>query len=161
MVLGGSVVVSYGLLFLRYPLELEYLLPTVPFLLLALGLLARLRALVVLCALTLLYGAVSLNVARPDRPLHATSVEIGAWVEPGYLVADVRHRLRVRSCRTIRCWHVQSQDGAFAHRAATSGTLRSDGPPERPMRRRRPIFGLNTTPCSHPILPAASSATAR
>ena len=111
--LGGGVVAGYGLLFLRYPLEMEYLLPTVPFLVLALGVLASRRALLVLGGLTLLYAAVSLNVARPDRPLHATRVDLGLWLEPGYLATDVAQRLRVRECRTIRCWHERSQDGAF------------------------------------------------
>ncbi|MDX1531229.1 MAG: hypothetical protein R3362_06860, partial [Rhodothermales bacterium] len=102
--LCGAVVVLYEALYLRYPLEQEYLIPTIPFVLLALGVLASRRGLVGLGVLVLAYNAVSLNVARPDRPLHATGAEVGLWVEPGYLVADVRERLRVRDCRTIACW---------------------------------------------------------
>jgi hypothetical protein len=71
------------------------------------------RALRTLCGLTLLYAAVSLDVVRPDRPLRATRVDVGLWLEPGYLVTDVAQRLRVERCRTIRCWHRRSQDGAF------------------------------------------------
>ena len=108
-----TVVLLYGVFFLRYPLEQEYLLPVVPFMLLGLGVLAGRRWLVALFVLVLAYNAVSINLARPDRPNLATRAEIGVWVEPGYLVTDIAQRLRVYDCRSMPCWLERSDRGFF------------------------------------------------
>lgn len=106
-------VVAYEALYLRYPLEPEYLLPVVPFVLIGTGLLAGRRWLVALCVFVALYNVVSLNVARPDRPNHARSAEVGLWIEPGHLVTDTAQRLRVRACRSFECWTERSANGTF------------------------------------------------
>ena len=111
--LAAAVVLGYEVLFLRYPLEPEYLLPIVPFVLIALGLTVERRWLVAFCVLVLSYGVVSINVARPDRPNQAQEVEVGLWLEPGYLVTDVAERLVVRGCRTHECWLDRSANGTF------------------------------------------------
>ncbi len=103
-VLCLAVVGAYEALYVRYPLEQEYLIPIIPFVLVGLGLSVGRRGLVALFALVLAYNAVSVNLARPDRPNWAQSVEVGVWVEPGYLVADIRQRLRMRGCLTAACW---------------------------------------------------------
>ncbi len=111
--LVAAGVVAYEALYLRYPLEPEYLLPVVPFVLIGAGLLVGRRWLVALCVLVGLYNVVSINVARPDRPNHAISVEVGLWVEPGHLVTDTAQRLRVRTCRSFDCWTERSANGMF------------------------------------------------
>lgn len=101
-----GVFVAYEALFLRFPLDVGYLLPTVPFVLLALGVLfaERRRALLAFVLVLALYNVVSLNVARPDQPFQATGAAVGLWVEPGALIADTRVRLLTRDCTTVRCW---------------------------------------------------------
>lgn len=111
--LAIAVVVAYQALYLRYPLEQEYLLPTIPFVLIGAGLITTRRWLVGLLGLVLLYNVVSINLARPDRPNLASSVETGVWIEPGYLLTDAAQRLRVRGCRTEACWMERSDRGFF------------------------------------------------
>jgi hypothetical protein len=111
--LAAAGVLVYEALYLRYPLEPEYLLPVVPFVLVAAGALVGRRWLIALFATVLLYNAVSLNVAQPDRPNHAQSVEVGLWIEPGHLATDVERRLVVRPCRTATCWTERSANGRF------------------------------------------------
>ncbi len=116
--LTAAGILLYEALFLRYPLEPEYLLPLVPFVLIGLGVLVGRRWLVALFVMVLLYNVVSLNLARPDRPNHAQSVELGVWAEPGHLVTDVRQRLRVRGCRSFACWTERSAGGTFRDAAS-------------------------------------------
>jgi len=111
--LAAAGIGVYEALYLRYPLEPEYLLPLVPFVLIGAGLLVGRRWLVALFVAVLLYNVVSINLARPDRPNHAQSVEFGVWVESGHLVTDVRQRLRVRECRSFACWTERSANGTF------------------------------------------------
>lgn len=104
--LCAFVVVAYEALFLRFPLDVGYLLPIVPFVLIALGLvLARhrpwLTAFVVLLGL---YNVVTINVARPDRPFEASGASFGLWVEPGPLIEHTRLRLLTRDCEDSACW---------------------------------------------------------
>jgi hypothetical protein len=111
--LAAAGVLVYEALYLRYPLEPEYLLPLVPFVLLGVATLVGRRWLVALFGTVLLYNAVSLNLARPDRPNHAQSVEVGLWLEPGHLATDVAQRLQVRECRSFACWTERSANGTF------------------------------------------------
>ncbi len=99
-----SVIGLYELFYLRYPLEQEYILPVIPFVLIGLGLSVGRRGLVLFCALVLAYNLVSVNLARPDRPNMARSVDYGLWAEPGYLADDTRQRLLVLECATATCW---------------------------------------------------------
>lgn len=101
-----GVFVAYELLFLRFPLDVGYLLPVVPFVLLALGTLfvKRRSALVAFVVVLGLYNVVSLNVARPDQPFHATGATTGLWLEPGPLVESTRVRWITRDCISARCW---------------------------------------------------------
>lgn len=100
------VIAGIELLYLTFPLEREYLLPALPFGVLVVGVVLehRPRWLAVLLGTVVLFNAVSVNVARPDEPNRATGSEIGLWMEPGYLVEDLRTRWRVRGCETVACW---------------------------------------------------------
>ena len=104
--LVAAVVVLYHALYLRYPLDRTYLLPTVPFVLLGAGvvLAERPRVLAALLGVVVLYNAVSLDLARPDRPFAATGAAVGLWVAPGYLADQVRIRIATRGCETVACW---------------------------------------------------------
>lgn len=110
---AAAGVAVYQVLYLRYPLEQEYLLPLLPFVIIGLGLLVERRWLVALLVLVLAYNIVSINLVRPDRPNHATSFETGVWAEPGYLATDIAQRLRVRECRSFECWTERSANGTF------------------------------------------------
>lgn len=81
-------------LFLAFPIEPAYLLPTLPFALLLLGRLrpGRGAAALVLAAFALA-AVVRIDVARPDVPHRARAAEYGLWLDRGLVVADVRHRL--------------------------------------------------------------------
>lgn len=100
------VVLAYEALFLRFPLDVSYLLPIVPFILIALGvLLAEHRQwLVVFVAVLALYNVLSINVAQPDRPFAASDASFGLWLEPGPLVENTRIRLLTRDCEDVACW---------------------------------------------------------
>lgn len=113
LLLVAAVVLVYEGLFLRYPLETAYLLPVLPFVLIGLGLTVERRWLVGLFVLVVTYNVVSVNLARPNLPNRATSVEVGVWIEPGPLATDVARRLRVEGCRDEACWLERSDDGYF------------------------------------------------
>ena len=102
----AAVVGAYEALFLKYPIELAYLLPVVPAVLILLGiaLAERPGALAALAAALMLYAAVNFNVARPDNPERATGGTVGLWVEPGLVVQDARERAALRHCDTFSCW---------------------------------------------------------
>ena len=104
--LCAFVVVAYEALFLRFPLDVGYLLPVVPFVLVALGVLLvdHQRWLTGFVVLLGLYGVVTINVARPDRPFAASDATFGLWIERGPLVEDTRLRLLTRDCIEASCW---------------------------------------------------------
>jgi hypothetical protein len=103
--LALAAVAACEALFLAFPLEAEYLIPAVPFVLVLLGLALGRRpvALAVVLALVVLHNGVALTLARPDRAFNARGAAVGLWVEPGTLVADARTRLRLRHCTTAAC----------------------------------------------------------
>ncbi|HEX8385968.1 MAG TPA: hypothetical protein VF576_07275, partial [Rubricoccaceae bacterium] len=106
LVLAVAVVGVYEALYLRYPLDRTYLLPTVPFVLLAVGVVLadRPRTLAAVAGLVALYNVASLDLARPDRPFAATGAQTGVWIGPGYLTERTRVRLATRGCETVACW---------------------------------------------------------
>jgi hypothetical protein len=104
---GLCLVVLLGLqaMFMRYPIEVEYLLPGLPFWLILIGLgRPGWRWLVVLLALIFSYNLVSLNLARPDAPGQASRATLGVWVEPGYLVEEAAARVALFGCASHACY---------------------------------------------------------
>jgi hypothetical protein len=98
-----SVVLRVGLigfvasqvLFLRFPWKLAHLIPSLLCLVLVLaasGVLSR-RGVAVLVAAQLVLGAVTLNLAQPDRPNEATGGRIALGVIEGVWIRDLRCRL--------------------------------------------------------------------
>lgn len=97
IVLSASIAIVFEALFLKIPVQRAYLLPMLPFALIVLGIALRDHS-PLLLAMTILvfsHNCVSLNLARPDIPDHATRAIVGPFIEPGYLLQDVAARLDV------------------------------------------------------------------
>ena len=104
LALSLAVVLVVELLYLRFPLEPAYLLPALPFALMALAIAweARRAWLVAFGALLVSTGAVLVLLAKPDVPDEARSAQVGLWLEPGIVVDDVRLRRRLAGAETTR-----------------------------------------------------------
>ena len=100
------VIVSHQVLFLRYPIEMEYLLPTLPFwlILLGIGLAEKRRLLVLLLLLVLISNFIDLNIARPDTPSAASGAAYGLWLEKGYTLDDLHWRALLNGCEDSECY---------------------------------------------------------
>jgi len=90
-----AVVLFVELMFLRIPIEMEYLLPLLPFMLILLGMLFPKNTwqLWLLFALVLLSNFLWINPARSITPNQTSEVIYGLWIEPGYLLQDIASRL--------------------------------------------------------------------
>ena len=102
------------LLFLKFPVEISYLIPAVFFFLLLAGatFLQQSRGV----CLVLLASIVTLNVvtpvfAAPDRPGLATSGHLHLAVAPGTLTDDIHFRRMVMGCKYVACWVEHSKLG--------------------------------------------------
>jgi len=102
----AGVVAAYEALFLKYPIEIAYLLPTLPAVLILLGIGLAHRPVVIgaFGVLLLSYAALNHNIARPDQHDRATGGAVGLWVEPGYVLQDARKRQALRGCDSYDCW---------------------------------------------------------
>ncbi len=100
------VIVSHQILFLRYPIELEYLLPTLPFwlILLGIGLSGRKQMLVILLVCVLFSNFVDINIAQPDTPSAASDATFGVWLEKGYTLEDLHWRTQLTGCEDSDCY---------------------------------------------------------
>ena len=93
-------------LFFRYPIEVEYLLPTLPFWLILAGLaLPERRQVILLAVLIFSYNFVNLNLAKPDAPGQASRATLGIWLEPGYLLQESTTRLILLGCDSRSCYN--------------------------------------------------------
>lgn len=90
-----TVIAVYEVLFLLAPIELEYLLPLLPFALVLIGKIVHQRPsyLLVLFALVLLTNFLWINPARSTSPNQTSEVVYGLWIEKGYLLQDITTRL--------------------------------------------------------------------
>jgi len=93
------IIIGYELLFLRAPLENEYLLPLLPFILILLGIsMARYRWVIFLWLfLQSSYNFVSIRLLSPDTVGEATGTTVGTFLEWGYLIADIGNRMSLVS----------------------------------------------------------------
>lgn len=89
------------LAFFGAPAEIPYLLPILPFVLIATGILLQRqeRLLWVFLVLLAIYNILNINIARPNIKHAASSATYGLWIEPGYLVQDIKDRLKLNSDR--------------------------------------------------------------
>jgi hypothetical protein len=100
------VLLGYEVLFFRYPIAPEYLLSTLPFWLFILMILMKdfKKLMGLFLILIILSNFLSINIARPDQPSHATSAEFGVWVEKGYLLQSIETRNLVKECNSKDCF---------------------------------------------------------
>ena len=90
-----TIIIGVEVMFYRIPIEMEYLLPLLPFMLILLGKVfpQQPKLLLVLFFLVLLSNFLWINPARSITPNQTSSVVYGLWLEPGYLLQDVATRL--------------------------------------------------------------------
>lgn len=92
-------------LFFRYPIEVQYLLPTLPFWLILIGLgMPRRLHLALLIVLVFSFNLVNLNLAQPDVPGQASQARLGLWLEAGYLVKETQTRIALLGCDSRVCY---------------------------------------------------------
>lgn len=108
-----AILLANALLFLRYPIEISYLIPAAFFALLVVG--TRLTSKPV--TVTLLVAILSLNVvtpqfARPNIPGHATGASFHPSLEPGILLEDIRLRRTLSQCEDYRCYFLVIHPGS-------------------------------------------------
>jgi hypothetical protein len=89
------IIIGTELLYLRAPLEMAYLLPILPFVLILLALSSRnhRRFLVALLISTFSYNFVNFNFVHVDNPHNAQEWWLGFWLEWGPLIKDLASRL--------------------------------------------------------------------
>jgi hypothetical protein len=109
-----GLVIANALLFLKFPIEISYLIPAAYFLLLLLGtnLLASSRAV----AIAFLLAVVSLDVvtpqlAQPAAPGHATGARLHPGLATGALIQDLRLRSALRGCSDYTCYYLHFHPG--------------------------------------------------
>jgi hypothetical protein len=105
VVLSVLVVLGIELLFFRYPIEVEYLLPILPFCLILVGIgLPSKRLLISFCILVVLYGFINFNIAQPNQPGQASRATTGLWLEPGYILQEMKLRIALIGCDSHACY---------------------------------------------------------
>lgn len=89
------VIIASEVLFLRVPIEMEYLLPMLPFALILLGrgFSRQPKFLLILLVLVFLSNFLWINPARSTSPNQTSAVVYGLWLEKGYLLQDITTRL--------------------------------------------------------------------
>lgn len=97
--LALAVILGVEMMFLRVPIEMEYLLPLLPFVLMLVGkvLPDKPGLLWLLLFFTLLANFIWINPARSITPNQTSQVIFGLWLEPGYLLQDITARLTLLS----------------------------------------------------------------
>lgn len=105
------VVVVYEIMFFFVPLDPAYLLVSVPFALVSVGVLLfnRKRMLLVFVSLVFISNFIVVNFARPDVENFASGASYGLWLEPGYLVEATRERMKVMGCADLTCYETIMQ----------------------------------------------------
>jgi hypothetical protein len=93
-IFSAVMLLAYEAFYFYIPTEPAYLLPTIPFMIILLGvILANKRwALAGIICLLLLSNFVVINFAHPNVINKATEAEYGVWIEPGHMVDDIEAR---------------------------------------------------------------------
>jgi len=108
-----GIIIANALLFLRYPIEISYLIPAAFFLLLLVGRKLDQRSWAVATLLAILsLNFVTPQFAQPNIPGHATGASFHPSIEPGILIEDIRLRLTVRQCEDYRCYYLVFHPGS-------------------------------------------------
>jgi len=105
------IVIAYEIMFFFVPLDPSYLLVSLPFALVIVGifLFNREKMLLAFLSLMLLSNFIVVNFARPDVENFATGASYGLWLEPGYLIEASRERMKVMDCADLTCYETIMQ----------------------------------------------------
>jgi len=92
-----AVILATEVLFLQAPIEMEYLLPLLPFALILLGkgYAYRPQYLLILLVLVFIANFIWINPAHSTTPNQTSGVIYGLWIEKGYLLQDITTRLAI------------------------------------------------------------------
>jgi len=92
--------------FFLYPIEIEYLLPILPFTAIVLAFMYKEKrtVLILLSILMLLNGLYIIQLARPDVANQASSAKLDISITEGYLLSDISHRILLRDCDSRECY---------------------------------------------------------
>lgn len=94
-VISLVMVILSELFYLRFPYEIEYLLPLMPFIAVLFSFASfSKRQIMVLAFAIASYAGVSFNIAKPDSPDKVSKARVGLYVEKGYLVSDIMSRMK-------------------------------------------------------------------
>jgi hypothetical protein len=98
-------IVGYELLYLKYPLDKAYLIPALPFAMLAVCHFIADRKVFrwALLGATILNGLVAVSFAKPDVKGAASQARFGIWLDAGELATDINLRWSTRHCATYGC----------------------------------------------------------
>lgn len=104
--MSSLTIIGYQILFLNFPIAMEYLLTTLPFWLFLLGIgLQHHRGLIrTFLILLLMTNFLNINIAKPDNPNQATGASYGIWIEEGYMIEEIRARIELIDCKTKDCF---------------------------------------------------------
>ncbi len=111
-IISAAVILGMQAFYLRLPTEPAYLIPTIPFVCILVGMSFANKPWVirVMLALVILSNFVSVNIARPDQVNQATGARYGLWLEPGHLVRDVQKRLEYMECGYQPCSYLETSE---------------------------------------------------
>lgn len=108
-----GVILANAALFLRYPIEISYLIPVAFFVLLLVGVRLTCKPLTIAVLLAVLsLNFVTPQFARPNIPGHATAASFKPSLEPGILLEDIRLRRTVSQCEDYRCYYLVIHPGS-------------------------------------------------
>jgi hypothetical protein len=108
-----AIILANFLLFLRYPIEISYLIPAAFFVLLLLGTKLQSKPLAIAFLLaTLSLNLITPQLAQPNIPGRATSAALHPSLQPGVLIEDIRLRLALRNCEDYRCYYLHFHPGS-------------------------------------------------
>lgn len=99
-------------LFAKYPVEVGYLIPLLPFFFLIYFRLLNdvptktAYALVVLLALN---NFINISFAKPNTADHSTDAAFGVFIDKGLLLEDIEDRIRYMHCDSLKCWESERE----------------------------------------------------
>lgn len=113
--IGLLVIAGYQLLFLRYPIEYEYLMPAYPFMLLLMAAATvKLRWLewsFGICIL--LMNIIVFMPLKPDQEGDSKGAAFNPRIVPGILVENTKKKWKLKDCEDIVCWNEKMKDKPY------------------------------------------------
>ncbi len=98
------IIISYLVLFFKYPLAIDYLLPILPFSLIVMGFVFDNKVHILILMSLILYNFFNVNIARPNVKNYATSAKYGLFIEKGPFLQHLKKRYQLRYCKTSDSW---------------------------------------------------------